>query len=141
MNTFHLRVIKPEKVVYEAEVISLSLPTSSGQVTVLANHEPMVMRVVTGEMVVRSLGDGGKEKEEPMAVAGGTVEIKKDEVVVLANRAEHVHELDIEKAKEARTRIEGEIEKIKSDHASYEGLLQQLHKEHNRIKMYEKYRS
>lgn len=136
VNTFHLRIVKPEKVVYENDVVSLSFPTTLGQTTVLAHHEPMVMQAVVGELVVTT-GDGRKEH---LALAGGVVEVKHDEVLVLASHAEHALEIDIQAAKDAHERVKTELEKLPKEHPSYEALLLKLHKEDNLIKLSKKHR-
>ena len=134
MDTFHLKIVKPEKIVYEADVQSVAFPTPLGETMLLAHHEPMVMQLSIGEMKVRTA-----EKEERMALAGGVVQVKNNEVVILANRAEHVLELDIKRAKDARNRVAAELEKLSTEHPSYEGLLQKLHKENNRVHLAEKH--
>ncbi len=136
MTTFHLRIIKPEKIVYENDIVSLSFPTTLGQTTVLAQHEPMVMQAVVGEVVV-IMADG---KKEHLALAGGVVEVKHDEVLVLASHAEHALEIDIQAAKEARDRVAIELEKLPKEHPSYEALLSKLHREDNLIKLSKKHR-
>ena len=77
------KIVTPEKVVYEADIDSVSLPTEQGEITVLPNHIPLVSTVVAGELVVRK----GNEVQ-PMAVSGGFVEVRAgNEVIVLAGPA------------------------------------------------------
>lgn len=44
MNTFFLEIITPEKTFYRGRVESLDIPAIGGACTVLAGHQPMVLR-------------------------------------------------------------------------------------------------
>ncbi len=96
------KIATPERVVYEAEVEQVTCPTQMGEVTILPNHIPMVANLVAGEMKV--IADG---KPRYLAVAGGFLEVRPgNEVVILADAAEHEEEIDLKRAEEARTRAQ-----------------------------------
>ena len=66
--------------------------------TILPNHIPLVANLVSGEMKV--VKDG---QENFFVIHGGFLEVRpKNEVVILADAAEHVEEIDVKRAEEAR---------------------------------------
>jgi F-type H+-transporting ATPase subunit epsilon len=101
-----IKIITPEKTIYEGDITHVTIPTEDGEITVYANHTPLVGLLVPGELSL--------EKEEKFhewfAVSTGIVEIRPDnEVVILADTSERASEIDIEKAKEARAKAEEAI--------------------------------
>src|SRR5690606_28848832 len=100
---FELKVATIERLTYEAhDVIALTLPTKSGEITILDRHIPLISLLVPG--VIRVEHKDGRE--EHLAIQGGLVEVRtgegKTETIVLADTAELSHEIDIERAKEAK---------------------------------------
>lgn len=94
------RLIIPEKVVFEADISSVTIPTDSGEITILPQHVSLTSVLAPGEMTVRS------SKEHIFAVASGFVMVTADQVDVLAEAADHADEIDLQKAEEARARAE-----------------------------------
>ena len=98
----HFRLITPERIAFEADAQSVTIPTTTGEITVLPGHVPVVSQLGSGELVVRA----GSAPEHNFAVAGGFVSIRGDQIDVLAETADHADELDLQKAEEARARAE-----------------------------------
>ncbi len=94
-------IITGERVVYAADVESVTLPGVEGELTVLPRHAPLLTMLKPGELVVRRGGE-----EVTMAVSGGFLEVMPDKVVVLADTAERAEEIDIARAEAARRRAE-----------------------------------
>ncbi len=94
-------IITGERVVYAADVESVTLPGVEGELTVLPRHAPLLTMLKPGELVVRRGGE-----EVAMAVSGGFLEVMPDKVVVLADTAERAEEIDIARAEAARRRAE-----------------------------------
>lgn len=93
--TFSL--ISQDKVVAESEVDEVLLPTTSGEIGVLPHHIDLITVLKTGEITARKSG-----KDDHFAVFGGVAHINGKVVVVLADRAEHVAEIDLAKAEQAK---------------------------------------
>jgi len=94
----NLKITTPEGITYENNVDSVTIPTKTGEITVLPNHIPMVSAVVPGEIIVKK-----DNKEEYMSVSTGFLEIGKNTLTLLADTAEMVDSLveeEILKAKE-----------------------------------------
>ncbi len=108
MITFSL--ISQDKVVTETEADEVLLPTVSGQIGVLQHHVDLVTVLKTGEVTTKKGG-----KEDHFAVFGGVAQVNGKEVVVLADRAEHVDEIDLAKAEQAKRDAEKLSETAKTD--------------------------
>jgi F-type H+-transporting ATPase subunit epsilon len=92
------KIVTPERIVLETEAESLTLPTTLGEITILPHHIPLVSQLVAGEIKYKQSG-----KDNFFAVSGGIIEVRKNnEVVVLADTAEFGHEIDIQRAEQAR---------------------------------------
>lgn len=112
MHTFKLKILTPDKKLFEGEVLSFTVPTQTGEITVLKDHAPLITLISIGEIKVRLNQDSqdSKEKEQRFLVQGGVIDVKsvspEFEVVVLADQAidpEKLEDLDEElaRAKEA----------------------------------------
>ena len=133
----HFEITTPERVVYSDEVESVSLPTKMGQITILANHIPLVSSIESGEAIIRK-----DNKEVFLAISGGLVEVKGDNrVVVLADTAEHAEEIDEARAQEAIKRAGGLLKEKREDAEDYAVVAAKLQRELARLKVARKYRS
>lgn len=89
MDTLHLKVITPKKVVKEEEVLSVTVPTSQGEITVLPHHVNLFSLLVEGIVKVK------KEKgEELLGIGGGYVQTDGEKIVVLVSQAYGQSEID-----------------------------------------------
>jgi len=133
----NFKIVTPEKLVYENEIYQVSIPTTSGEITVLPNHIPLVSVLAVGELKIVD-----KEGEHPYAVAGGFLEVQgKNKVIILADKVERADYIDIERAEEARKRAEDEMIKAKAgEDIDYARLQALIDKEMNRIRVANKYR-
>jgi F-type H+-transporting ATPase subunit epsilon len=130
-----LKIVTPERVVYEAEIDQVTLPTTTGEITILPDHVPLISVLSAGELLIK-LGN----KEIPMAVQGGFVEVAKNKVVVLADSADRIEEIDEQRAEEARKRAEELIKTKKMDASEFAALSAQLEREMVRLKIVRKHR-
>ena len=70
-----LKIISPEKVIFDGEVESLKVPGIQGSFEVLNNHAPIISSLVKGDVEYKSKGESNK-----LSVAGGFVEVKTNEI-------------------------------------------------------------
>ncbi|MFH1611111.1 MAG: ATP synthase F1 subunit epsilon, partial [Patescibacteria group bacterium] len=106
MQKLQLKIVTPERVVFEDSVDSISVMTESGEITILPNHIQLVSLLRAGEMRLKD-----NKNETLLAVSTGMIEVQSgNKVIVLADTAERSEELaleEIEKAKElAQKRLE-----------------------------------
>jgi F-type H+-transporting ATPase subunit epsilon len=94
-------IVTQERTVFSDQVDAVNLPGSEGRMGILPNHTPLLTTLAFGEVVIRRDG-----QEEFFAIGGGFAEVQPDKVIVLADSAEHVAEIDIQRAEEARKQAE-----------------------------------
>ena len=82
-------VITPEKTFYDGEIDLSVIQTHDGERAFLHNHSSFVSKLGTGE--IRLKGNGSADF---LFVEGGIAEVKDNKVVILAERAFSVHDLD-----------------------------------------------
>lgn len=132
-----LKIITPEKTVYEGDVSQATLPVTDGEVTILPNHRSYIASLKAGEIYLKVLSE-----DIYMAVSGGFIEFDQDKLTVLADTAERAEEIDIKRAEEARKRAEElKKEKIEMDDAEYARVAAAVEKELARIKVGRKHRT
>jgi F-type H+-transporting ATPase subunit epsilon len=76
----HLEIITPEKKIFEGEVKVITFPGSDGSFQVLNNHAPLVSILQQGVVEYKT-----KDGTSKVTITGGTVEVLKNKVIVLAD--------------------------------------------------------
>ncbi len=95
-----LKIVTPERIVYEDTVDSVTAMTQMGEVTILTGHVPLVANLQAGELSVRQNGI-----QTFLVASTGFLEVRSgNEVVILADTAERVEELELEKIAQAKER-------------------------------------
>ena len=91
--SLNVRVITPDKVVWDASAEELILPSSTGQLGILRGHAPLLTALDIGVMRVRT------DKEwTPIVLMGGFAEVENDELTILVNGAEEGASINKEEA-------------------------------------------
>jgi F-type H+-transporting ATPase subunit epsilon len=101
MKSMKVNIVTPEKVAWEAEAVSVTIPGSEGYLGVWANHAPLVTGLQPGVITIK-LNDAGDTKY--MACSGGFVEISENTVNVMTDSCEEAGEIDVDRAKAALER-------------------------------------
>ena len=94
-------IVSQERLVFEGDADIVIIPGANGEMGILPNHAPLLSTMVMGVIKVRFSG-----QEEVFTITGGVVEVQPDLVIVLADAAEDVEEIDIARAEEAKKRAE-----------------------------------
>ncbi|MDP3837205.1 MAG: ATP synthase F1 subunit epsilon [bacterium] len=98
-----------ERTLLKQEVLQATIPTESGEITVLPEHIPLVSIIKPGVIEIKTL-DGNTEI---IAISGGFVEVLREKIVILADTAERAEELDESRIIEARkTAEEAKVEAL-----------------------------
>jgi F-type H+-transporting ATPase subunit epsilon len=90
----NLKVITPDKTVWDDSVEEIVLPSTTGQLGILSGHAPLLTALEIGVMRVRSDKDW-----KAIALSGGFAEVDKNEVKVLVNGAEIGEKIDLDTAR------------------------------------------
>ncbi|MDR3071548.1 MAG: ATP synthase F1 subunit epsilon [Endomicrobium sp.] len=83
MGKFAIEILSPQGLIFKGEVLSASLPTERGMITVLPGHINLVTKLCNGEIVVNSSISGIKK----IAVSSGFVEVTNVGINVVAEFA------------------------------------------------------
>ena len=103
--TLTVRVIAPDKTVWDGTAEEVILPSTTGQLGILSGHVSLLTALDIAVMRVKA----GKDKWTPIALMGGFAEVENDEVTVLVNGAELGEKIDLEQAKTAFTEAEAKV--------------------------------
>ena len=101
MAKTRLEIVTAERVIFSDDVDVVVAPGIEGQLGILPHHAPLMTMLLPGELWVRKGGE-----DFSMAISGGFLEVRPDRVIVLADAAERVEEIDIARAEEAKRRAE-----------------------------------
>lgn len=111
MSTMKLNIVTPDGPAFEGDVEMVSVKAKSGELGVLPGHVPTVAPLEIN--VVRIKKQGGST--EKVAVNGGFIEIRKDQVNILAPSAEPAEDIDVERARASKERAEKRLQQAKQD--------------------------
>jgi F-type H+-transporting ATPase subunit epsilon len=107
MAAFQLEIVTPERRVYSGAAERFQGPGTEGSFGVLARHAPFLTSLKTGQLAFLD----AKGKERRMAASGGFVEVGDNQVTVLAETAEFAEDIDVARARAARSRAQERLEK------------------------------
>ena len=110
-KSFHLEIVTPRRIVYNAPAVSFSAPGTIGGFQVLYNHAPLVSSLRVGD--VKVIEQDGKEIH--YATSGGFVEVRDNRVTLLAETAERSDEIDVARAQAAHDRAAKRLSKGERD--------------------------
>ncbi|MBG0742658.1 MAG: hypothetical protein RLZZ29_902 [Cyanobacteriota bacterium] len=94
--TLTIRVISPDKTVWDGPADEVILPSTTGQLGVLSGHAPMLTALDTGVMRVRVEKNASWQS---IALLGGFAEVEEDEVTILVNGAQRGDTINLEEAR------------------------------------------
>jgi F-type H+-transporting ATPase subunit epsilon len=95
-NSLRVRLVTPERVLFEHTAAAVELPAKNGYMEVLYGHAPLLAELGAGDVRIH----GGAEGEEIYNVSWGFVEVLPDRVTILAQDALRPQEIDVERARE-----------------------------------------
>ncbi len=105
MSPIKLEVVSAERLVYSDDVDTVIAPGVEGQLGILPHHAPLMTMLESGELLIKKGTD-----EISLVVSGGFMEVRPDQIIVLADAAERIEEIDVTRAEEARRRAEEKLE-------------------------------
>lgn len=96
-----LSIVTPEKQMVNDEVDQVNVPGSEGDLGILYDHAPIITNLRPGSL---SYEKGGETTQ--LIVSGGYLEVTDNRVIILAETAEFIHEVDRERATKAKVKAE-----------------------------------
>jgi len=98
--SLNVRVITPDKVVWDADANELILPSSTGQIGILTDHAPLLTALDIGVMRLKS-----NDNWTSIVIMEGFAEVEENKVTILCNGAEEGSSIDLKTA-------QAELEKV-----------------------------
>lgn len=135
MKKFQLKIVTPEKVLYQDSVEAVIVPTAEGEITVLSNHLPIISAINPGELKIKK--DGGYDY---FSVTRGVLEVDGKTVTLLTDAAESAGAIDEKRAEEARDKAKKLMEGIKQSEESYADAVAHLERALSRLRIVKKRR-
>ncbi|NMH70585.1 F0F1 ATP synthase subunit epsilon [Bacillus sp. RO3] len=132
MKTLKVNIVTPDGPVYDSEVEMVSTKAQSGELGILPGHIPMVAPLQIGAVRLKKGGN-----TELVAVSGGFLEVRPEQVTILAQSAESAEAIDVQRAKEAKGRAEDRMQAQKDD-VDFRRAELALKRAMNRINVYER---
>ena len=104
-NQLRVRLVTPERVLFDAAASAVELPSKSGYMEVLFGHAPLLAELGAGDVVIHGgQPDSGSASsasgDSRYNVNWGFVEVLPDRVTILANDALKPEEIDVPRAKD-----------------------------------------
>ena len=98
--SLNVRVITPDKVVWDAMAEELVLPSSTGQIGILTDHAPLLTALDIGVMKLKS-----ETGWTSIVLMEGFAEVEENKVTILCNGAEEGNSIDAKSAQEELDRL------------------------------------
>ena len=116
MQQFQVHILAADRTFYDGPCVSLTVPTSDGELGILAHHSPIIAAVQPGTLRYQV----PDQPERLAAVSPGMVKVEHNDVLVLVDSVERPEEID-----EVRARREAD--------EAREALLQQKSRQEHQI--------
>ena len=110
--TLTVRVIAPDKTVWDAAAEEVILPSTTGQLGILTGHAPLLSALDTGVMRVRA---SKNSNWTAIALMGGFAEVEQDELTILVNGAQRGDTIKLEEARAAYNQAEAKLAQVSAD--------------------------
>ena len=101
-NHLRVRLVTPERTLFEADATAVELPSTTGDLEVLYGHAPLMAELGAGDVRIHT--GAGIESTSPETarynVSWGFVEVLPSRVTILANDALKPEEIDVSRAQQ-----------------------------------------
>jgi F-type H+-transporting ATPase subunit epsilon len=134
MSELNLEIITPEKPIFKDQIESVTIPGTQGSFQILKNHAPIISSFEIGIIKVRK-----SDVESFYTTSGGTVEVSKNNVLVLADSIEKVSDIDQDRAEQAKKRAEERLQRKSEAEIDEARAKAALNRALNRINAVKKY--
>ena len=134
MSELNLEIITPEKPIFKDQIDAVTIPGTLGGFQILKDHAPLISSFEIGVIKIQKASS-----DTYYTTAGGTVEVNKNKVLVLADSIEKVEQIDKDRAEQAKERAEERLRKKHEediDEARARGALNRALNRLNAVKKY-----
>lgn len=110
MSEYRLKIVTPDRLVFDSLAESVIARTVTGDVCILARHTEYIAPLAIGVVKVKAQGQTRKA-----ACSGGTLVVTGGEATIIADTFEWEDEIDVERAKRAKERAEEKLSNHSTD--------------------------
>lgn len=118
MSEYHLKIVSPDRLVFDSMAESLIARTTTGDVCILARHTEYISPLAIGNVKVKQNGVW-----RVASCSGGVLVVKNGEATIIADAFEWSDEIDLERAQAAKERAE---EKMRTNVTEFEFKIAEL---------------
>ena len=136
MSELNLEIITPEKPIFKDQVDVITIPGTLGGFQILKDHAPLISSFEIGIIKIKK-----DSTESFFTTAGGTVEVNKNKVLVLADSIEKIENIDRDRAEQAKERAEERLRKKHEEDVDEARAQGALNRSLNRLNAVKKYSS
>jgi len=112
MTAFKLKVITPDKILFDGDVEQIITRTTEGDVGILAGHENYVANLPAGVLKITEAGGNVKYA----AIAGGFLKVTRNKITrIITTAAEWGEDIDVIWANRSREDALNKIKQAKTD--------------------------
>jgi F-type H+-transporting ATPase subunit epsilon len=104
-----VKVITPDKTVWDDQVEEVILPSTTGQLGILSGHAPLLTALEIGVLRVRP-----NKEWKAIALMGGFAEVENNEIKILVNGAELGDNIDLDTARSDYQAAQSRLDKVEN---------------------------
>ena len=134
MSELNLEIITPEKPIFKDKIEAVTIPGTLGSFQILKNHAPLISTFEIGIIKVKK-----DSAETYYSTSGGTVEVNKNQVLVLADSIENINDINVDRAEQAKKRAEERLQKKHEENIDEARAKAALNRALNRLNAVKKY--
>jgi len=110
MSSLHLKIVTPEKLIFDEEVSQVNVSTEDGVIGILPNHVNLMAKLKPGELIVKKNG-----KTDTLAVGDGFLQMADNTLSIMTDLAVGESDIDEKAVEDARKRAESALTEKLSD--------------------------
>lgn len=135
MSQLYLKIVTPEKEIFDGEVEAVNVETAEGEIGILPHHANLMAQIIPGELRIKQ---GGKETR--MATGSGLLQMADNNLVIATDLAERAEDIDVGVVEEAKARAQAALEQTLTDE-EYATVLATLEKALAQLKVKRRHRA
>lgn len=135
MANLNLKIITPEKQIYDDLVDQVNVSTPDGEIGILPHHTNLMAKVVPGQLIIKK-----GSKTDYLAVGEGFLQVVNNTLTIMADLAQDVSSIDEKAVEDAKKRAEQALSQRLSDE-EYADTLAMLERSLAQLKVKRRHRS
>ncbi|MGT2775456.1 F0F1 ATP synthase subunit epsilon [Streptococcus hyovaginalis] len=116
MAEMTVQVVTPDGIKYDHRASMIVVGTPDGEMGILPNHVDLIAPLSVHEMKVERADQ--EHTVNWVAVNGGVIEVKDNQITIIANSAERKRDIDLDRAERAKARAERDLEEAHAQHSA-----------------------